>query len=70
MILIVVMIVVVIMSLAGFSFAAFLYTENKGVRLHGQELQLESATRLGTEAVAAFLEQSRALREAGRRRYR
>lgn len=42
-VLLIVMIVVVLVSLAGFGFVAVMFTENKAVRLRGEQLQIEQA---------------------------
>ncbi|MGE3313605.1 MAG: hypothetical protein AB7O26_00730 [Planctomycetaceae bacterium] len=62
-VLIVVLVVVVIISLAGFSFVAFMFTENKGVRLRGEELQAAALVDSGEESLKQFLEQSPEQRE-------
>lgn len=65
-ILIVVLVVVVIISLAGFSFVAFMFTENKGVRLRGDELQAGALVDSGEEYLKLFLEQTAgAIQESG-----
>lgn len=43
LVLVIVMIVVVLVSLAGFSFVAVMFTEHKAVRLRGQQLEIEQA---------------------------
>jgi hypothetical protein len=66
MVLITVMIVVVMVSLAGYSFAALMFTEKKTVKLHGNALQLECATSSGEEWLKVFLSRpSDARREQG-----
>jgi type II secretory pathway component PulK len=66
MILVIVMVVVTIIALAGFSFVAFMLTENKGVHLRGDELQAQALASSGEEYLQAFLEQPAETRdEAG-----
>ncbi len=63
MVLIMVLIVVAMISLAGFSFAELMYTENKAVHLHGDELRAEQAAESGVELIKTFAEQSVAARQ-------
>jgi DNA uptake protein ComE-like DNA-binding protein len=66
MVLIVVMIVIVIVSLAGFAFAALMFTERKAVQLYGDELQLHAAVGSGEELLKSLLAKPPAARdEAG-----
>ena len=51
MVLIVVMIVIVIVSLAGFAFAALMFTERKAVQLCGDDLQLDLSGANGSVTV-------------------
>jgi len=62
MVLITVMIVVVMVSLAGYSFAAMMFTEKKAVKLNGNALQLECATSSGEEWLKVFLSRPSAAR--------
>lgn len=55
MILIVVTIVLVMLSLAGFGFVAMMYTENKAAHLHGDEMHLQNAVASGAEWLKATL---------------
>lgn len=55
MVLIVVMIVIVIVSLAGFAFAALMFTERKAVTLYGDEMQLTATVASGEELLKSKL---------------
>jgi len=57
MVLFLVVIVVTIISLAGFSFTFLMSTEHKAVRLHGDELQLLAIAGSAEEYLKTFLEQ-------------
>ncbi len=59
MVLILVVVVVAMLSLAGLSYVATVHIERKAVRLHGDELQLESVVGSGIEFLSAFFEQPR-----------
>ena len=50
------MVVVVMAALAGFSFVASMFTENKAVHLRGEELQVEAAVASGEEYLCVLLE--------------
>ena len=54
----IVTIVIIMVSLAGFSFVALMSTEHKAVRLHGEELQVAAAVASGEEFLKALLQQS------------
>jgi hypothetical protein len=58
MILLVVTIVIIMVSLAGFSFVDLMSTENKAVHLHGDEVQAQCAQGSGEELLKFFLDQS------------
>lgn len=62
MILLVVTIVLVMISLAGFGFVALMYTENKAAHLHGDEMQVQSAAASGVELLKAMLTADRQAR--------
>lgn len=55
MILVVVLIVIVLISLAGYNFLGALVTENKAVRMHGDELQAQNLVSSGLEYMKAML---------------
>jgi type II secretory pathway component PulK len=55
MVLIIVLVVVVMVSLAGFSFVATMYNEEKATRLRGDELQAEQLVESGVVSVLAEL---------------
>jgi len=57
MVLILVLIVVVMISLAGFSFVELMYTENRAAHLHGDELRLRAAQGSAVEAIIYYCEQ-------------
>lgn len=62
LILITVMIVIAIISLAGYSFSALMFTERKAVTLQGDELKLGCVADSGAEYLQAYLSQSPELR--------
>jgi len=64
MVLLIVMIVVVMISLAGFGFTALMFTENKAVSLRGDELQLEHVVASGRQLTTLFLDLPKASRDA------
>jgi DNA uptake protein ComE-like DNA-binding protein len=64
MILIVVTIVLVMISLAGFGFVAVMYTENKAAHLNVDEIRVDYAAASGTELLKAVLAQGPAGRDA------
>jgi hypothetical protein len=64
MVLIIVMIVIIMLSLAGFGFAALMFTENKAAVLHGDELFLEQVVASGEEYIRSVLRSPRAERDA------
>ncbi|MCA9040079.1 MAG: general secretion pathway protein GspK [Planctomycetaceae bacterium] len=59
MILIIVMIVIVLISLAGYSFLNALMTENKAAYLRGDEMQSENLVQSGVAVVQALSQQTR-----------
>ena len=59
MVLFIVLVVVAMVSLAGFSFCALMSTENKAAHLQGDQLQLEQAVASGVEFVKALVAQPR-----------
>jgi len=61
MVLFIVLVVVAMVSLAGFSFCALMSTENKAAHLQGDQLQLEQAVASGVEFVKALVAQPRQL---------
>lgn len=56
MVLVLVLIVVAMVSLAGFSFNELMFIEHKGARLAGRQLQVRAIVESGVEAVLAYLE--------------
>ena len=64
MVLFVVVIVVTMLSLAGLNFVSVMYTENKAVRLGGDELQIDCLVYSGTESIKAFCEQTAEQRQS------
>ncbi len=62
-VLVIVLVVVTIIALAGFSFVAFMLTEKKGVALRGEELQAQAILSSGEEFLNAFLEQPSEVRD-------
>lgn len=56
MVLILVLIIVVMVSLAGFSFVATMHNEDKATRLRGEELQAEQLVQSGVEMIQALLD--------------
>jgi DNA uptake protein ComE-like DNA-binding protein len=63
-VLVLVLIVVMMLALAGFTFAELMLTENKATRLHGEQLRQQQAIFSGVEHLKLFLEQSRAEQKA------
>lgn len=57
LVLVMVLIVIAMLSLAGFTFAELMFTENKASRLHGRELQAQALVDSGVELVQVLLEQ-------------
>jgi len=64
MVLLLVVIVVVMISLAGLSFVAWMFAENKAVRLRGDELQVAQVVASGSVLIESFLEQTPEARRA------
>ena len=64
MIVIVVTIVLVMISLAGFGFVAVMYTENKAAHLNVDEIHVDNAAASGTELLKSVLAQNDEGREA------
>src|SRR5690606_16530719 len=64
LVLILVLIVVLMVSLAGFTFAELMLTENKATRLQGEQVQLQQVLRSGEEYLKLFLEQPQAMQIA------
>lgn len=58
MVIVVVLIVIAMLSLAGFTFAEIMFTENKAARLGGREIQARQLSETGATLVAALLDQS------------
>jgi type II secretory pathway component PulK len=56
MVLILVMIIVVLISLAGFSFVAIMHNEDKATRLRGEEIQVEQLVLSGEQMVLQVLQ--------------
>ncbi len=63
-----VLIVVMMLALAGFTFAELMLTENKATRLHGEQLRQQQAIHSGVEHLKQFLEQPHAAAGSRRRR--
>jgi len=57
MVIVVVLIVIAMLSLAGFTFAEIMFTENKAARLGGRELQARALLESGTTLVETLLDQ-------------
>jgi len=57
MILILVLVVIAMLSLAGYTFAELMFTERKATHLHGRERQLNAVVASGTELMQVLLEQ-------------
>ncbi|MBX3414095.1 MAG: general secretion pathway protein GspK [Pirellulales bacterium] len=58
MVIVVVLIVIAMLSLAGFTFAEIMFTENKAARLGGRDLQARQLSESGALCVAAMLDLS------------
>jgi len=58
MVLVLVLIVVAMLSLAGFTFTELMFTERKAARLHGREMQAEAAMQSGIELLRVRLDPS------------
>ena len=64
MVLVLVLIVVAMLTLAGFSFSELMFIEHKGARLAGRRLQVRAVVESAAEAVASYLGQPRELQTA------
>ena len=64
MVLVLVLIVVAMLSLAGFSFSELMFIEHKGARLAGRRLQVRAVVESAAEAVTSYLGQPRELQAA------
>ena len=64
MVLVLVLIVVAMLTLAGFSFSELMFIEHKGARLAGRRLQVRAVVESAAEAVTSYLEQPRELQTA------
>ena len=63
LVLVLVLIVVTMVALAGFTFAELMLIENKATRLHGDHLRLQQAIHSGVEQLKLFIEQPRATQD-------
>lgn len=63
MVLVLVLIVIAMLSLAGYSFSEMMFIERKGARLAGRQLQVRSIVESGAEAVLSYLDQPEEVQE-------
>ncbi|MBL9124699.1 MAG: general secretion pathway protein GspK [Planctomycetaceae bacterium] len=64
MVLVLVLIVVAMLTLAGYSFSELMFIEHKGARLAGRRLQVRAVVESAAEAVTSYLSQTRELQAA------